>query len=234
MQDLKEHLPEPLQVGRLYYSKPDHSFIRALNLAAFNHQAGKGSTLAVVSSSFYAVEMLKRFRKLSLAGTSSFDPKLFVEHVGIWALGDLNLVDISDLPEKYEAIMWAEPKQSSARLVLEKFSTASMRGTELMILTSPSFRLFKMPKKINTRKKDQSLKPQAMISLLKVNGWDVDLTTSFYGIKAIFWNYIAEKLSQYNYPLWSDRCYQMKRAKMRESSWLWPLSRLVLIRSRRA
>ena len=233
MQALKELTTAPITAGRLYYSKPDQAFIRALNQAMFAQQTGKGSTLAVVSSSFYAVEILKRTsQKLALAGTESFNPQLFTEHMDKWAIGELIPVDLFTLQEKFNIMVWAEPKHRSANLTIEQITNLAVRGSELIILVTSDFGFLRSSNVIGRKSKERSLIPRAIKVILKENGWQLDSIIGFYGIKAKFWNFLAMKFLQADNLHWSDRCRQMQHLKMREPGWLWPLYHLALIRAR--
>ena len=233
MQAWMELTKSPITAGRLYYSRPDQAFMRAFNQATFAQQTGKGITLAVVSSSFYAVEMLKRMSfKLDLAGTNSFNPQLFAEHMGQWAFGEMVPVDLFDLRENYNFILWAEPKVGSANYTLELLSNAALRGSELAIIVSSDYGFLFQSKTGRPKTKARVLMPGKTKVLLEEFGWKVDAVIGFDGPKAKLWNFLASKFIKTNNLHWSDRCYQMQQLKMREPGWLWPLSRLVLIRAR--
>jgi len=230
----------PLAVDQLYWSRPSPEIMRAFNMATYALINRRQPTLAIVSSSLYAVEILKRSPyTLALAGSGTFDPKIFVDIMSPWAWGDIRPVEVQSEREKYATILWAHPQKESAEAISARLKFQSERSCDLEVLAVSGAR-WRLSKALGTGRtgaikiKDEPLSPKETVSLLKLFDWHVDSVIPFNGPRAVLWRRFAVFFARLNWLLWSDRCLQMMRSQLREPAWLWRLAPLVLIRARKA
>ena len=222
---------------QLFYSRPGTEYVRAANLATYAVIGGNRPILAVLSSSFHAVEILKRSpSSLSIAGTGSFNPVIFAEHMSAWSWGDIRPTKLEEETEQFKTIIWAEPKRDTADLTLRNIKFLAKHGSDLQIITSSGIKwLFPKTGGRNATKPrsgDSPLLPNGMVNLLRMRGWKVDGVVPFLGPRAAFWKALGENFQRVNMLYWSDRCFQTMRSQLREPGWLWPLAPLALIRAR--
>ena len=229
----------PLAVDQLYWSRPNPEIMRAFNMATYALTNRRLPTLAIVSSSLYAVEIMKRSsNSLALAGTGTFDPKLFTEIMVPWAWGDVHPVELASERERYATILWAHPLKESVEAVLNRLRFLAERSCDLEVFVASGIR-WGLPRLAGNRKsnaaktRDMPLYPAEIINLLKLYEWQVDTLIPYNGPRAELWRGLAGIFNRLNWLLWSDRCSQMMRSQLREPGWLWRLAPMVLIRARR-
>lgn len=241
MQPWMELSTMPLGAEQLYWSRPSVELMKAFNMATYTLATQKKPVLAVMSSSLYAVEIMKRASfSLALAGTGTFDPQIFLEHMTAWVWGEAQPVNLADNSNPYHSILWAEPKIDSAENIIGRLDQLAARGCDLGIITTRKWdKILPWRHKSgdlimgkSTGKIDPPNLSQWMVErLLKRHGWIVDAIIPFGGLRAAIWQRFIELSQHFNQLYWSDRCSQMMRCQMREPRWLWPLARLALIRA---
>lgn len=241
MQSWMEISTMPLGADQLYWSRPSLEFVRVFNMATYALMTQKHPVLAIVSSSFYAIEILKRSpHGMALAGTGTFKPQLFVDHMTSWMWGEVHPVNLPDEENLYRTILWAEPKTDSSAYITRRLKELSIKGCnlEIIITLKKGFNLSRRHKQRETipiravgKFDPPSMNPLDMIRILKSTGWQVDTLFPFLGPRAAAWQRFSDIFKRFNMQYWSDRCLQMKRSQMREPKWLWPMAHLVLIRA---
>jgi hypothetical protein len=205
-----------------------------LNLAALGLNSLKQPVLAVLSSSFYAVETIKRISQATtLVGTGIFDPFLFAEHMEPWAWGELRPARFADLQESFHAMLWAEALMRSGEATLKSLAPLALRGCTLEIITVSGLGAGQPKRGKSSKPEFESLKPGKLMKLLQQHGWIVDAVVPFHGLRSSFWQRLGDLFQRMEWLAWSDRCYLTLRSQMREPAWLWPLASLVLIRARK-
>jgi hypothetical protein len=224
----------PHSSDQLYWSRPDPAHFRALNLAAVFLNKDKQASLAILSSSFFAVETIKRTPyPIKIVGTGVFDSSLFADHMRRWAWGEIEPVQLNELKGTFSAMLWAEPQKRDSRQVLGVLDQIAARGCSLdVIIGSGGIRI--AARKISDGLKDrEGTTPQQVIKLLRRFRWQVDTIVPYYGPRYTFWRGLSNLFLKTGRLNWSDRCIQTLNSRMREPAWLWRLASLVMIRARK-
>lgn len=230
----------PPVADQLYWSRPTAAQLRLLNLAAQRIFAQEQPTLAALSSSFYAVETIKRAAyPFTMVGAGVFDPFLFADHMQHWMWGEAQPARVEELQQTFSAIWWAEPLANSAESLAQRLSARAQSGCALDVLTSAAGRWVgvvaaaeRQATVVRRRPGAESLPPDKCVKLLKRLGWRVEAIVGFEGARAAFWRTLGAWFEKVGWLAWSERCTMLMYHSTPEPKAFWRAASLVLIRLR--
>lgn len=236
------------QVAQLYTDNPTPEFRQALNIACESFiridpkrsQNPEGRNLAIVSSTFYAVELLKRCPSLlEVAGVGSFEAESFVKQAKGWAWGELVPTSFP-LTGEYSWLVLAEPDRCNdtggdrLKLVLANLREHASPGATLTIIASTLLRSF-LPAWHRQKNYPDWLPAKAPLDasqvpgLLRRTGWGVEHCLGFHGPRSMAWTFLARLAVSLGRPDWTDRARFAMRNSYVERGFLWKFSPLTLI-----
>jgi hypothetical protein len=222
------------ELERLYLRTPSLEFRRALNLAVNLLNQSNGPALAVVSSPFYAVELLRRcLRPLDLAGAGQFDPPTWISIAQDWAWSSLAPASLSNMGG-YSAMLWAEPDGGAAADVASTLCQSALPGAHLAVVVSSGLRRFLPAWQAKPYPANDPLSPGAVERVLRSAGWVLENRTGFHSPRAVLWSLAHRLLQPIGRPDLADRCLFNMRAVYDEKGWLWWAAPLALITARRS
>jgi hypothetical protein len=236
------------QVAQLYLDNPTPEFRQALNIACESFiridpkrsRNPEGRNLAVVSSTFYAVELLKRCPgPLEVAGLGSFEAESFVEQARGWAWGELVPTSFP-LNGEYSWLVLAEPDRCDVtggdrlKLLLADLREHASPGATLTIIASTFLRSYLPAWHRNKTNSDWQpakypLAASQVPALLRRTGWRVEYCLGFHGPRSITWTFLARLADSLGRPDWTDRARFAMRNSYKEKGSLWKFSPLTLI-----
>lgn len=213
-----------------YLYSPTPEYNQALDLAAASLNRASGNVAAVLTSSFYAVELLKRIPgALDFVNMGAFDLANFITSAQGWAWGRIQEVTLDQNQRNYHAVMWAEPEVENAAEISLALRNIVNKDAYLAVIVPTRLRRFlpDTPASILTTKKQPT--PMSMVSMLEAAGWGIQCRAAFHGPRAFAWSLFARAAHVLRRPDWGDRCLFAMRAHYMEPGWLWPLTPLTLI-----
>ncbi|MBM4430648.1 MAG: hypothetical protein FJ026_09935 [Chloroflexi bacterium] len=220
-------------VETLYLQPLPWEYSQALDLGTTTLHAGPQPDLAVLSSTLYAVELLKRCHAaLDLAGTGSFDAAGFARLAQPWSWGPLQAVHLDQLAGPYAALLWAEPEAACALPVARRLREVAAPGATLHVIASAPLRRLLPIWRGQPPPAEQPLTPRAVRRVLERAEWQVESHTALHGPHAFLWSRLSQLAQACRRPDWSDRCLFAMRSRYREAGWLWPLAPVSLVRAR--
>lgn len=225
--------PESAALAGLFLHQPTYEFRWALDRAAASLSTA-APALAVVSSPFYVVELLRRAGSpLHLASRSEFNLSLWLRHASQWAWQKPKLVDLS-APAGYSALLWAEPEAGTAPETANLLRQRALPGTRLQVIASTALRRYLPAWRLPTPPAQAPLPAGTVLHLLRAAGWQVESLHGYHGPRAIAWTNLARLSQALGRPDWADRASFAMRASYIEQGLLCKISPLLLISCRPA
>lgn len=205
----------------LYLETPTPEVRQALDWAAAPLQAARGPVLALLSSPFYAVEVLRRVtHALDLAGCSSaFEPVAWLAELAPWSWAGVGAADLAG-SHIYTALLWAEPERQGAEDLARRLFEAAAPGAVLSVVASTFLRRF-LPAW------QEAAPPPAVVplsasqipGLLRRAGWQVSAHCGLHGPRAVAWTLLMRLAEAGGRPDWADRARFAMRQAYLEKGW---------------
>lgn len=217
-------------IQSLYTKHPAREYRQAFDLVGswLNHT--DGAKLCLLSSSVFAVELLKRCpHQLDLIGTDGFDAAGFISRSLDWNWGELKLGSIDVQDNKYEIIIWVEPITSQPYLISRQLCRVALPKAKLFVISPGLLNRF-IPSGVMLSHNEQKLLiPYQFTQTLKNTGWQIESTMGFHGPRSILWNGFYRLSTQMGRLDWADKLLFVMRSSYQESGRLWWLSPLSII-----
>lgn len=216
-----------------YLRAPTLEYRFAIDRATANLEKVVGPALAMISSPFYAVEVLRRISKpIDLAGSG-------IEGLTAAEIETITSVKVNSIAgdgiealageTKYSVFLWAEPQADLATPTAAALRKLAAPDSVLNIIASTGSRRW-LPgwqKEIYAtfRPADTGSLPK----ILPAAGWRIVSQTGFHGPRAVVWTVAMRLYEQLGRPDWADRARFGMRKDYTESGWSWKQCPLALI-----
>jgi hypothetical protein len=219
---------ESATLADLFLHSPTYEFRWALDRAAASLSTA-APALAVVSSPFYTVELLRRAGfPLHLASRSEFNLTLWLRQAAPWAWQKPKLVDLS-APASYSALLWAEPEAGAAPETAKLLRQRALPGARLQVIASTDLRRYLPAWRLPIPPAQAPLPVAAVLRLLRAAGWQVESLHGYHGPRAVAWTNLARLCQALGRPDWADRAGFAMRASYIEQGLLCKITPLLLI-----
>ena len=205
-------------------------YSQAFDLALVGRPGEDGPILALVSSTFHAVEIMRRWQApLHFYGPGGWDVAGFIPAAQSWAWGPLE--DAAQTAgERYQRCIWAEPEAGSSSAALRLLAQKAAAGARLSVIASGPLHRFLPAWKTAPFPAQNPLMAHQAASLLKKTGWRVDSVTAFHGPGAVMWSVLWRIAGALGRPDWADRCLFGMRRNYRRAG-MFPPAPLYLIQA---
>jgi hypothetical protein len=217
----------PAAVQSLYLNNPSFEYRQVIDLGLHGWEDQDEPVLAVVSSRFYGVELLKRTHTpLFFLATNAFDVTAFSVDAGPWAWGPLHTIKMQD---HFCNVFWAEPEMSTAMEVLLTVNQLTSSGDHLRVITSGPLHHFLPAWSAAPFPARQPMMAGKVKGMLSSNGWRITRQTVLHGPRSILWSGLSRLANALRRPDLGDCCLLAMRKMYQEPGWVWPMSPLSLI-----
>jgi len=217
-------------IEALYLRCPTAEFRMALDRAVAGMTAAP--LLAVVSSPFYLVELLRRIPgDLVVSGDGRFDPDPWLAPAAGWAWGRLASGGLHS-ESKYSNLFWAEPQNDMADSTAAALRQVASPQAQLYIVVSSFLRGYLPAWQQEPHPAQNPLSGVTIPGLLRRAGWQVEQVLGFHSPSAVLWSLAMRSARLVGRPDWEDRARLAMRAAYRQEGAMWRLCPLALIRAR--
>lgn len=212
--------PPAQEIEALYLQAPTPEFRQALDLAVAPLQGAAGEVLALVSSPFYAVEVLRRVtRPLVLAGSPGFELQPWLEHLRAWSWAEVQALAVGE-SGAFQAILWAEPQRPSSAKLAAWLRQVAAPGASLSVIASTGLRRFLPAWQGASRPATDPLPAAQLSALLRQAGWQPAEQCGFHGPRSVGWTLLMRLAEALGRPDWADRARFGMRNSFIEIGWV--------------
>lgn len=233
------NLPNPsvsiafAELETMYLGQTSLEFRQVMDEAVANLETTRTPTLAAISSSFYAIELLRRCQNpVHIISGSSVNFRGWQAHTAGLSWGQVDFVEKAS-SEGYQGLLWAEPEGDWASEIADLLYQHALPGATLNVIASTALRSFLPAWQSAVKPAQFPLPINRLVKMLQSSGWQIEQIKGYYGPRAVVWNKLALLFQSVGRLDWTDRAGFAMRASYIEQGLLWKITPLVQIFTRK-
>jgi hypothetical protein len=206
-----------MDIPKLYTRRMIKEYQAAFDLVVNYIQGGGGSTLAIIQSRQYAVELIRRTgMPICFYDTGTFDLETFFTQARDWTLASLDICHASG-QEKFTALIWSAPEKEQLNSLVQAIQTLSRPSARLVVITPGCLNRF-LPVNQRLTSPTGKLATTTEISRsLSQSGWALHTRCGLHGTRSMLYS-LAARLQRLGRPDWHDRLISPRAASTRKQA----------------
>lgn len=187
-----------------------------------------GSTIAVVQSPGWAVELIRRTAlPICFYDKGAFDLHAFITQAEDWSPASLDIYPSSGL-EKFETLIWVAPEKDQLNSLIQAFQTLGQPGARLLVITPGRLNRFLPADQRLTNHTGKLATSADVTQSLRQTGWEQQTRCGLHGIRVILYSLAARCAARVDRPDWHDRLIFTSRSFYQVQGPLAPLSTVMI------